>query len=109
MAPRPDHRVRTNDAVACQRDPVRSPTSTPQPSRHRASRRCAEQAGVGGDEAWLAGLVLPVVVGASSGRSGRHLSTTSLETVSLLEHRHYFPATLNGLRTLIISTCAAAG
>jgi fluoride exporter len=35
-------------------------------------------------------------------------STASFETVSLLEDRRYFAATLNGLGTLIICTCAAA-
>src|SRR5918992_101910 len=39
MAPRPDHRVRTNDAVACQRDPVRALHSTRTRSRDRPRRR----------------------------------------------------------------------
>ena len=39
MAPRPDHRVRTNDAVACQRDPVRALDPTRTRSRDRPRRR----------------------------------------------------------------------
>jgi CrcB protein len=35
-------------------------------------------------------------------------STASFETVSLLEDRRYLAATLNGLGTLILCTCAAA-
>jgi CrcB protein len=35
-------------------------------------------------------------------------STASFETVSLLEDRRYLAATLNGLGTLIICSCAAA-
>ena len=35
-------------------------------------------------------------------------STASFETVSLLEEGRYLAATLNGLGTLIICTCAAA-
>ena len=47
MAPRPDHRVHANDAVACQRDPVRSPTSTPQPRLPPASRSPPEPVRMG--------------------------------------------------------------